>query len=122
MTTNTEPFTSRHAAHQAKRLSLFVEHRDRVNRRPVLFEVLKRVRRSKLAGVTVFQGHLGYGRSGRLHHTHLLVEDSPLSIVIVDLPELIDDFLNQIDDLLGDVFVVVDDVEVIETSRDESPQ
>ena len=65
--------------------------------------------------MTVFQGHAGYGHSGRLHHTHLLVEDSPLSIVIVDLPERIDTFLDEIDDLVEEVFVVVDDVEVIET-------
>ena len=116
MTMEPETSMSRHASHQAKRLTLFVEYRDRARRRPLLFEILKRVRRSKLAGVTVFQGHVGYGLSGTLHHhTHLLVEDSPLSIVVVDLPELIVAFLDEIDDLVQDVFIVVDDVEVIET-------
>ena len=115
MSGDAEQLESRHAAHAAKRLTVYVEHRDRANRRPVLFEVMKRARRSRLAGATVFQGQLGYGRSGTLRHSHLVVEDSPLSIVIVDLPHRIDAFVEEIAELLDDLFVVVDDVEIVET-------
>jgi uncharacterized protein len=108
-------FASQHATHPAKRVTLFVEYSDRSGGRPILFDILRRVRRAKLAGVTVFQGHVGYGLSGHLHHTHLLVEDSPLAIVIVDSPERIDGFVADVDDLLDEVFVVIDDVEVLET-------
>jgi len=104
-----------HARHRAKRLTVFVEYADRAHRRPIYFEILKRARHAKVAGLTAFQGHIGYGESGRLHHTHVLSEDSPLSIVIVDAPERIDAFLEEIADLVADAFVVVADVEVIET-------
>lgn len=104
-----------HARHRAKRLTVFVEYADRAHRRPIYFEILKRARHAKVAGLTAFQGQIGYGESGRLHHTRVLTEDSPLSIVIVDVPGRIDAFLEEIADLVADAFVVVADVEVIET-------
>jgi uncharacterized protein len=111
-----EPFHSHHASHPAKRLTVFVEYADRARRRPIYFEILKRTRRAKLAGMTVFQGDVGYGLSGRLHHTrHLLIDDAPLSIVMIDRPERIDSFLEEIGDLIAEAFVLVVDVEVIET-------
>ena len=84
---SSEPAGAQHESHRARRLTVFIEYGDRAGRRHIYFEILKRARRAKLAGLTTFQGDLGYGYSGRLHHTHLLVQDSPLSVVIVDLPE-----------------------------------
>jgi uncharacterized protein len=110
-----EPVYSQHASHRAKRLTIFVEYSDRARHRPTYFEILKRARRAKLAGLTTFQGVVGYGHSGKLHHAHLLLEDSPLSIVIVDRPEWIDAFVEEIGDLVTHAFVVVAEVEVIKT-------
>jgi PII-like signaling protein len=108
-------FVERHPAHLGKRLTIFVNPRDRVGHKSIFFEILKWVRKAELSGATVFQGHLGYGNEGRLRHTHLLSEDSTQAIVIIDLPERIDSFLHDIRPLTSDVFVVVDDVEIIET-------
>jgi PII-like signaling protein len=103
------------ASYRAKRLTVYLQYADRARRRPVYFEILKRARRARLAGLTTFQGDVGYGQSGRLHHAHLLRQDSPLSIVIVDRADQIDAFVADIGDLLAESFMVVADVDVIET-------
>jgi PII-like signaling protein len=107
-------FVERNSAHRGKRLTIYVNHHDRVARKSVFFEVLKGARKAKL-GVTVFQGRLGYGAEGRLHRAHLLSEDSTQAIVIVGLPERIDAFLVDIASLIGDVFVAIDHVEIVDT-------
>jgi PII-like signaling protein len=76
--------------------------------------LLKRARRAKLAGATVFEGHEGYGASGHIHRSHVLSDDSPISVVFVDLPDRIEAFLNDVSDLLVDVLVTVDDIDVVE--------
>ncbi len=106
----TQPAVSR----PARRLSIFLEHRDRVHQRPVLLEVLRRARRAKLSGATVVRAEVGYGASGRLHRPHALSEDSPHAVVIVEAPERIEAFLAAVSDLLTDV-VVVDEVEIVAT-------
>ena len=111
-----EPSHSDHASHRAKRLTVFVEYADRARHRPIYFEILKRARRAELAGMTVFQGDVGYGLSGRLHRTRrLLIDDAPMSIVMVDRPGRIDSFVEELGDLIAEAFVLVADVEVIET-------
>lgn len=109
------PFVERNPAHRGKRLTIYVNHHDRVGHKSVFFEILKRARKAKLAGVTVFEGRLGYGTDGRLHYTHLLSQDSTQVMVIIDVPERIDAFLEDMGTLIGDVFVIVEDVEIVET-------
>jgi uncharacterized protein len=104
-----------HPSHPAKRLTIFVEYADRARHRPVYFEILKRARQAGLSGLTTFQGELGYGQSGRLHHSHVLLQDSPLSIVIVDRPDQIDAFVAGIGGLVSEALMVIADVDVIET-------
>jgi len=111
---SSEPARAQHESHPARRMTVFIEYGDRAGRRHIYFEILKRARRAKLAGLTTFQGDLGYGYSGRLHHTRLLVQDSPLSVVIVDLPERVDAFIEEIGDLVSEAFMVVADVDVVE--------
>lgn len=110
-----QPFVERHPAHPGKRLTIFVNHRDRIGHKSILFEILKWVRKAGLAGVTVFQGHRSYGSDGRLHHTHLLSEASTQAIVIIDVPERIDAFLEDIGTLVSDVFIAIDEVEIVDT-------
>jgi PII-like signaling protein len=66
-----------------------------------------------MAGTTVF-GREGFGESGQVHRTHLLAEDAPRSVVLVDRAERIDAFLASVTDLVADVLVTVEPVEVVE--------
>lgn len=98
----------------ATRLTLLMTFHDHAGRKGLEMEVLRRARKAKLAGLTVFEAVEGFGHSGLLHRSHLMSDDAPLAIVIVDAPEKIDRFLASISELLSGIRVVLDDVEVID--------
>ncbi len=67
-----------------------------------------------MAGATVLEAAEGYGSSGRLHKTHLVGDDAPVAVVLVDRPEKIESFLGRITDILDGVLVVREDVEILD--------
>jgi PII-like signaling protein len=87
---------------------------DHAGRKGLEMEVLKRARKAKTAGLTVFEAIEGFGHSGLVHRSHLMSDDAPLAIVIVDSPETIDAFLSSIADMLSGIRVVLDDVEILD--------
>jgi hypothetical protein len=87
---------------------------DHAGRKGLEMEVLRRARRAKLAGLTVFEAIEGFGHSGHLHRSHLMSDDAPLAVVMVDAPEKIEGFLESIAELLSGIRVVIDDVEIID--------
>jgi hypothetical protein len=99
---------------QATRLTLLMTFHDRAGRKGLEMEVLRRARKAKLAGLTVFEAMEGFGHSGLVHRSHLMSDDAPLAIVIVDETEKIGAFLSSIAELLTDIRVVLDDIEIID--------
>lgn len=106
--------TSRFPGRPAKRVTLRIHGHDRAGHRSLMIEILRRARRARLAGATAFGAHLGYGESGHVHRAGLFVKDAPVTVVIIDGPAQIDDFLAKSADLLGDVLVTVDDIEIVD--------
>ena len=105
---------SRHAGRPAIRLTLMLETRAHAGHASLESQIMKRARKAKLAGATVFEGHAGYGASGHLHEGHLLSDDRPRAIVIVDEQGRIESFLEEIAPLLNGVTVSLAEVEVVE--------
>jgi uncharacterized protein len=97
----------------ATRLTLLMTFHDHIGRKGVEMEVLRRARKARLAGATVFEAFEGFGNSGHLHRSHLVSDDAPLAVVIVDGPERIETFLASIEELLRGIHVVLDDVDTI---------
>jgi uncharacterized protein len=109
--------TNAHSAHEgrpATRLTLLMTFHDHAGRKGIETEVLKRARKAKLAGLTVFEATEGFGHSGLLHRSHLVSDDAPLAVVIIDAPEKIEAFLDSIAELLNGIRVVLDDVEIVD--------
>jgi len=105
---------SRFSGRPAKRLTLFMSVHDHVRHNSLEMELLKRARKTKLAGATVFEGDEGFGASGYVHREHLFADDRPLAVVFIDEPEKIDAFLDQVGSLLRDVVVTVDEIELLD--------
>jgi len=101
--------------HPAKRLTLHCNTRDHAHHHSLVIEVIRRARRAKLAGATVFQGVEGFGTSGLTEHQHLVGGNAPVAVVIVDQADRIEAFLHDMGDSLDHVLVTVHDVEIIET-------
>jgi PII-like signaling protein len=95
-------------------VSIHVTVHDRSGHRSLTTELLRRARGAGLAGATVFQAVEGFGASGRTHRTHLVAEDAPVTVVVVDRPEAVEAFLAGLGDLLSGVLVVTEDVDIVE--------
>lgn len=91
---------------------LFSVH-DRAGHRSLAVALLKRARQTHLAGATLFEGRRGFGASGRPHHSHVLHDDSPASLVLIDRSDKIATFLDDAADLLAHTRVILEPVQVV---------
>jgi uncharacterized protein len=104
----------RSLARPGKRLTLLMHVHDHVGHTSLRHELFKRARRTKVAGATAFEGDQGFGLSGHVHRGHLISDDRPVAVIIVDEPTKIDEFLVNITDLLDRIVVTIDEVEIVD--------
>jgi PII-like signaling protein len=100
---------------RAERLRIFLGESDQHHHQPVFVEIVHRARSSGMAGATAFHGSTGFGASSHLHIEHRLrlSSDLPIIITIVDDPERIAAFVEDIDELLTDGLVIRQRVHVV---------
>jgi PII-like signaling protein len=67
-----------------KILRVHVSERDQYNGKPLYEAIVQKCREMKIAGATVFKGVEGYGESADSHRAHLIGNDQPILITIVD--------------------------------------
>jgi uncharacterized protein len=73
------------------------------------------MRTNDIAGVTVYQGILGYGANRRIHKDSALhlSHDRPIMLSVVDTEDRLRSFLAVLDDMVQQGLVVLSDVDVI---------
>lgn len=98
----------------AVRLTIYIGEDDQYGHHALYTEIVRRARRSGLAGASVFRGIEGFGASSHLHTSRLLSlsEDLPLAIVIVDIEERVTGFLLELDELIEEGMVTLEPVQV----------
>jgi PII-like signaling protein len=100
---------------KAKLMRIYVGENDKWNGKPLYRALLEGMRANDIAGVTVYQGILGYGANRRirkdtaLHLSH----DRPIMLSVVDTEERLRAFLPVLDDMVQQGLVVFSDVDVI---------
>jgi uncharacterized protein len=101
-------------------LRIFFGENDKYKGRPLYEAIVRAARDAKLAGATVLRGPMGYGRSSRLHSSHILdvSEDLPLIVEIVDTEEAIKAFLPILDPMMGSGIVTLEKVQVLQYGAD----
>jgi PII-like signaling protein len=101
-------------AGKAKMMRITVGGADQWEGEPLSEALIKRFHLLDLAGVTVYRGLAGYGRSGRMHRRHRWRSaDDPITLVVVDAPEKIAQAMPAIDAMVGSGIVVLSDVDVV---------
>jgi uncharacterized protein len=86
----------------AKLIRIFIGESDKVNHIPVYEKIVSEARKFGMAGATVYQGIMGFGRNSRLKSAKILrlSEDMPIVIEMVDEAEKIESFLSILDEII----------------------
>jgi len=95
-------------------LRIFIGESDADDGRPLYQGIVETLRREGLAGATVLRGIEGFGKSSRLHTSHILrlSEDLPIVIECVDTADRIEAILPVLDEMIGDGLVTIERVDV----------
>jgi PII-like signaling protein len=75
-----------------------------------------------IVGGSVFAGFCSFGRGHHLHEPHMFhaSDETPLTVIIVDDRDAINDLLRAMRTLLPHAFAVADEVTVIRYKRDQA--
>jgi PII-like signaling protein len=105
---------------KAKLMRIFIGENDKWNGKPLYRALVESMRTNDIAGVTVYQGILGYGANRRIHKDTALnlSHDRPVMMTVVDTEERLRAFLPVLDDMVQQGLVVFSDVDVIKYTHD----
>ncbi|MDH7640272.1 DUF190 domain-containing protein [Sphingomonas oryzagri] len=97
----------------SKLLRIYTDEAAYFGDRKVFEVVASRARDGKLAGVTVLEALLGFGRSAHVHRRHVLESDRAVVIEIVDEETRLRGFADGLGDVPGLGLVTLEAVEIL---------
>jgi len=100
---------------KAKLMRIFIGENDKWHDKPLHKALVESMRANDIAGVTVYQGILGYGANRRIHKegTLHLSHDRPIMLSVVDTEEKLRAFSPILDEMVQQGLVVLSDVDII---------
>jgi len=105
---------------KAKLMRIFVGENDKWRDKPLHKALIESMRANDIAGVTVYQGILGYGANRRVHKetTLNLSHDRPMMLSVVDTEEKLKAYFPILDSMVQQGLVVFSDVDIVKYSHD----
>jgi PII-like signaling protein len=100
---------------KAKMMRIFIGENDKWHDKPLYQALVEAMRANDVAGVTVYQGILGYGANRRIHKEGALhlSHDRPVMLSVVDDEAKLRAFFPVLDEMVQQGLVVFSDVDVI---------
>jgi PII-like signaling protein len=104
---------------KAKLMRIFVGENDKWRDKPLHKALIESMRANDIAGVTVYQGILGYGANRRVHKetTLNLSHDRPMMLSVVDAEEKLKAYFPILDSMVQQGLVVLSDVDIVKYSH-----
>jgi PII-like signaling protein len=104
---------------RAKLMRIFVGENDKWRDKPLHKALIESMRANDIAGVTVYQGVLGYGANRRVHKetTLNLSHDRPMMLSVVDTEEKLKAYFPILDSMVQQGLVVLSDVDIVKYSH-----
>jgi PII-like signaling protein len=96
-----------------KLLRIYTDEAAYVGDRKVYEVIASRAREAKVAGATVLEALIGFGRSAHLHQRHVLESDRAVVIEIVDREDRLRRFVTQLTDVGGIGLMTLEAIEVV---------
>lgn len=100
---------------KAKLMRIFIGENDKWRDQPLHKALLESMRANDIAGVTVYQGILGYGANRRIHKDSALhlSHDRPMMLSVVEAEEKLRAYFPVLDQMVQQGLVVLSDVDFI---------
>lgn len=100
---------------RAKLMRIFIGESDKWRDQPLHKALIESMRANDIAGVTVYQGVLGYGANRRMHKDSALhlSHDRPMMLSVVDVEEKLQAYFPILDQMVQQGLVVLSDVDII---------
>ena len=100
---------------KAKLMRIYVGENDKWSDKPLYKALLESMRANDIAGVTVYQGILGYGANRRIHKDSALhlSHDRPMMLSVVETEEKLQAYFPVLDQMVQQGLVVLSDVDII---------
>lgn len=100
---------------KAKIMRIFIGENDKWQGKPLHKALVESMRANEIAGVTVYQGILGYGANRRIHKDSALhlSHDRPVMLSVVDTEEKLQAFFPVLDEMVQQGLVVLSEVNII---------
>jgi PII-like signaling protein len=104
---------------KAKLMRIFIGENDKWHDKPLYKALVESMRANDIAGVTVYQGILGYGANRRIHRdtTLHLSHDRPMMLSVIDSEEKLRAFFTILDGMVQQGLVVLSEVDIIKYSH-----
>ena len=106
---------------KAKLLRLHFGEDDRYNGKPLYEAIVNRCKELGIAGATVFRGLEGFGETAEIHHHHLIKNDQPIVVTIVDTPENLGRLIPELEDMMDTGMIATSDVDYMRIEKPPSP-
>jgi len=106
---------------KAKLLRLHFGESDQYKGKPLYEAIVNRCKELKIAGATVFRGFEGYGESAEIHRHHLVKNDQPIVVTIVDTPENLDRLIPEVEEMMDTGMIATSDVDYMRIETSERP-
>lgn len=105
---------------KAKLMRIFIGENDKWSGQPLYKALIESMRANDIAGVTVYQGILGYGANRRIHRDSALhlSHDRPIMLSVVDSEEKLKSYFPVLDQMVQQGLVVLSDVDIIKYMHD----
>jgi uncharacterized protein len=96
-------------------LTIYLNEADLIGDQPLHEDLVRRLLKFEIAGVTVLHGLMGYGKHGRLHRKRLfgVSDDRPVVIIAVDDESRIRPILEEIKSIVSEGLITLHPVEVV---------
>ena len=105
------------AGQPAKLLRIHCSEGDRYKGGPLHEAIVDKCRELKIAGATVFRGLQGFGESAEIHRSHLLANDQPIVITIVDSEQSVERLIPLIEEMMDTGMIAVSDVTALRIQK-----
>lgn len=103
---------------KATLMRIYIGEQDRWKDKPLHQALIESLRANDIAGVTVYEGIIGYGANRRIHKERAFSHDRPIMLSVVDSEAKIRAYLPILNEMLGAGLVVLSDVDIIKYTHD----